>query len=344
MKKDAKSQTLRQIAKLAHTSKSTVSRVLTNHPSVSPKTRSRVQAMIRKQGFRPNIFARGLAGGRTGLVAVLASEMNSGFYAEVIKGIDEIASQNEGHLLTSFSHGDSDYVRLWQEMAPGGRVDGVILIAPPMDILSCVLEPEYVPSVLCACRAQRNKKGWNGVDSVTLDNKKAFDELLGHLVEQGCSYLVHVAGPSTIYDAVDRRRSFEEFIEVNKGLKGAVIQATLTREGGKAAVLDFLSRHAGWPDAFVAFNDDTALGVLEALKAQEVSVPKPVAVTGCDDEPSSAFVGLTTLHMPMVELGRESARLLFDRLIRKSEESAGRHSVVQMTLKIRETSLVKKVR
>lgn len=338
MKKESKALTLRQIAKLARTSKSTVSRVLTNHPSVSPKTRSRIQSVIRKQGFRPNLFARGLAGGRTGLVAVLASEINSGFYAEVIKGIDEVASQHDGHLLSSFAHGEGDYIRLWRELSAGGRADGIILIAPPLEILSCTVEEGYVPAVLCACRAPRNKKGWNQVDSVTLDNRKAFEDLLTHLVEQGCRHIVHVAGPLDIYDAVDRRGTFEEYLAAHPDVKGEVIQATLTREGGKAAVLEFLSRHPGWPDAFVAFNDSTALGVMEALRAQEVSVPKRIAITGCDDEPSSGFVGLTTLHMPMVELGRETARLLFERLGNREKNTAPRHSVIEMTLKIRDSS------
>lgn len=340
MKKQSKSITLRQVAKLARTSKSTVSRVLTNHPSVSPKTRARIESVIRKQGFRPNLFARGLAGGRTGLVAVIAAEINSGFYAEVIKGIDEIAGQHDGHLLSSFAHGVGDYVRLWKELAEGGKADGIILVAPPLEVLSSDVLPGYIPTVLCACRAQRSKKGWSQMDSVTIDNQKAMDEMLGHLVEQGCQSLVHVAGPMDVFDAIDRRRSFESFLERNRRVKGEVIQGSLTREGGRAAVLEYLNRHAGLPDAFVAFNDSTALGVLEALKEHGVQGTKPIAVTGCDDEPASAFVGLTTLHMPMVELGRETARLLFDRLEKRAEEGSPRHTVIGLTLKVRDSSRV----
>jgi len=338
MKKEGKRLTLRQIATLAHTSKSTVSRVLTKHPSVSPRTRARIESVISKQGFRPNLFARGLAGGKTGLVAVLAAEINSGFYAEVIKGIDEIAGQHDGHLLTSFAHGDRDFIRLWKEMSEGGRVDGIILIAPPMGMFSEQVEDHYVPSVLCACRALRNRKGWGEVDSVVLNNQRGFEELMQHLVAQGCRYFVHVAGPADIFDGVDRRRVFEKFIESDSSLKGDVIQATLTREGGRAAVHDYLSRHTGWPDAFVAFNDDTALGVLEALRDHGIAVPTPVAVAGCDDEPASTFVGLTTLHMPMVELGRETARLLFNRMEHRGEQLPVKTSMVDLSLRVRGSS------
>ena len=342
MKKQPATITLRQIATLARTSKSTVSRVLTKHPSVSPKTRARIEAVIQKHGFRPNLFARGLAGGRTGLIAVLAAEMNSGFYAEVIRGIDEVTGQHDGHILSSFAHGLSDYIRLWHELASGGRVDGIILIAPPLDILSTPAKRDYVPSVLCACRPLGNRKGWGNVDSVTLNNGQAMDELLRHLVEQGCRHLVHVAGPNNVFDGIDRRRTFERFIKNMPGLRGEVIQAALTREGGRAAALEYIGRNEVWPDAFVAFNDSTALGVLEALRERAVSVTKPVAVTGCDDEQSSAFVGLTTLHMPMLELGRETARLLFERIESKDEKVPAHNSVIELSLKVRSSSLVGK--
>ncbi len=340
MKTERKSITLRQIAKLARTSKSTVSRVLTNHPSVSPRTRSRIEAVIRKEGFRPNLFARGLAGGRTGLVAVIASEINSGFYAEVIKGIDQIAGQHDGHLLSSFAHGEEDYIRLWKELSESGRADGIILIAPPLEILNHPVQPDYPSAVLCACRAQANKKGWHVVDSVTLNNAKSLDELMTHLVEQGCRSFVHIAGPADNYDALDRQRSFERFIGRGKDLRGEVLQASLTRESGRAAVGEYLRRHTGLPDAFVAFNDSTAFGAMEALKEHGIAGAKSVAITGCDDEPASDFVGLTTLHMPMVDVGRESARLLFEKLDKKRDAGSERHSVVEMTLKIRTSSQV----
>lgn len=342
MKREAKKLTLRQIARLARTSKSTVSRVLTKHPSVSPRTRARVESVIRRKGFRPNLFARGLAGGRTGLVAVLASEMNSGFYAEVIRGIDEITGRHEGHILSSFAHGNADYLRLWRELSSGGRVDGIILVAPPLDIFSAAVESQYVPSVLCACRPQRSRKGWGQVDTVTLDNAAGFTALLDHLVQEGAHHMVHVAGPNDIHDGVDRRKIFEKYIADHPGLRGEAIQATLTREGGKAAVVDYLTRHGGCPDAFVAFNDSTALGVLEALREHGLTVPRPVAVTGCDDEPSSAYVGLTTLHMPMQDLGRETARLLFERMERKGESLPPQHSSIGLTLVVRGTTALDK--
>lgn len=341
MRKTTKTITLRQIAKLAHTSKSTVSRVLTKHPSVSPKTRARINQVIQKQGFRPNIFAQGLAGGRTGLVAVLTSEINSGFYAEVIKGIDQVASQHDGHLLSSFAHGSEDYLELWRSFAVGGRVDGMILIAPPLDILSRRVRPDDVPVVLCSCRPQDTSQSWEHVDSITVDNEKGVNELMRHLVDQEHKRFTHIAGPPDIYDAVERRRAFEQFLADHPSLAGEVVETTMTREGGRTAVLDYLKKGDRQTDAFVACNDLAALGTLEALKESRINIPQSVAVTGCDDDPSSDILGLTTLHMPMIDLGREAGRLLFDRLGRRDEQPLARHSLVEMTLRVRATSLIK---
>jgi LacI family transcriptional regulator len=341
MRKTSKTITLRQIAKLAHTSKSTVSRVLTKHPSVSPKTRARINQVIQKQGFRPNLFAQGLAGGRTGLVAVLTSEINSGFYAEVIKGIDQVASQHDGHLLSSFAHGPEDYIELWRSFAVGGRVDGMILIAPPLDLLSHRVRPDDVPVVLCSCRPHANAQGWEHVDSITVDNQKGINELMRHLVDQEHKRFTHIAGPDDVYDATERRRAFEQFLLDHPSLAGEVIQTAMTREGGRTAVLEYLKKGDRQTDAFVACNDLSALGTLEALKESRINVPQSVAVTGCDDDPSSAILGLTTLHMPMIDLGREAGRLLFDRLGRRDEQPLARHSLVEMTLRVRATSLIK---
>ncbi len=332
----AKSINLRQVAKLAGTSKSTVSRVLTNHPSVSPETRARIEAVIERHKFRPNLFARALAGGKTGLVAVLASEMNSGFFAEVIKGIDEMAGQNQSHLLSSFAHGPDDYIRLWREFARRGRADGLILIAPPLDIFNHKIMSEDIPVVLCAARAAPALGQWSQVDSVCVDNRKGLDQLLSHLAERGCKRFAHLAGPPDIFDAADRRQEFEHFFAVHPELQSEVIQAHLTRDSGRNAVEQYLQAHPGPPDVFVAVNDLCAFGALEALKARNLNVPRDVAVTGCDDDIAAVILGLTTLRMPMVEIGRQSGRFLFDRInSQRTPPATARQATLQLDLCVR---------
>ena len=338
MKTEKKRLTLRQIAQLARTSKSTVSRVLTNHPSVSPSTRTRIEAAIQKHGYLPNLFARGLAGGKTGLIAAIASEINSGFFAEVLRGIDQVVHQNGGHVLSSFSHGTEDYIHLWRDMAEQGRADAVILIAPPVELLAEPVEDGAMPCLLCACRPARAAKGWENVSSVTVGNRQGMTEILQHLAERGCKSIVHLAGPKNVFDAQERLQGVKAFAALRPGLTVDVVQAGQTRDVGYAAVVDYLAKHKDPPDAIVAFNDATAFGALQALKEIDVAVPGRTKVTGCDDEDAASAVGLTTLHMNMVNVGQEAARLVYRALNNRDSRQPAEHVVIDMQVKVRSTT------
>jgi LacI family transcriptional regulator len=339
MKTEKKRLTLRQIAQLARTSKSTVSRVLTNHPSVSPSTRMRIEAAIRKHGYHPNFFARGLAGGRTGLVATLATEINSGFFAEVLRGVNQVVAQNGGHVMSSFAHDATDYINLWRSLAEQGRADGLILIAPPAELLAEAFSvDDQPPTVLCACRPMRNPKGWDQASSVTVANRQGMTELLQHLAEKGCRQIAYVAGPKNVYDAQERTLGVKAFTSLRPGFSVDILQAGQTREEGYQAILDYMSKRQGPPDAFVAFNDSTAYGILQAMKELGVAVPGQTRVTGCDDEDAAAAIGLTTLHMNMVGLGQEAGRLLFRQLNNREGVQPAEHIVIDMQVKARSTT------
>jgi LacI family transcriptional regulator len=339
MAKPKKELTLRQIAEISGISKSTVSRVLTNHPSVSEHTRRRVKAVMAEHGFQPNIFARGLAGGPTGLIAVIAAEITSGFFAEVMSGINEIANRNSAHLLSCIAHGHEDYIQLWQTFAKRGRVDGVVLLAPPTQLLDQPFSLNQVPVILCACRADRQREGWRTADTVSVNNARAIHELLDHLMAQGARHILYIGGPGDVFDAQERRRSIMQCAHNRADMKLEVLEGGMTREYGHAAMHEYLDRHGHVPDAVMAFNDSSAYGILEALRQRDISVPAQCLVTGCDDEPASAILGLTSLHMPMRELGSEAARMLFEQLQSESDTHHACHSIMDLSLEIRASSL-----
>ena len=334
-----KNLTLREIAELAGTSKSTVSRVLTNHSSVSPETRARVQKVIEERGYQPNFFARGLAGGPTGLVAVLVPEINSGFYAEVLRGMDDVASKNMAHLLTSIAHGADDLFDLWRSFCREGRADGVVVVAPPRAFFRKGIRKLELPAVLCAARPPEGAQRWQAVDSVTVDNEKGFTALLHHLVQIGCRSFIHVAGPQDVFDGQERRNAFEKFMEAHVNLSGQVIEAGFNPEDGLHAAESYLERSDVVPDAFVCFNDSTAYGVLESLRRRKLEAGRDVMVTGCDDEPAAQSLGLTSLRMPMREMGRECSRLLLERIRVRNREIPPRNIVFGLELQIRSSSL-----
>ncbi|MBN1268789.1 MAG: LacI family DNA-binding transcriptional regulator [Kiritimatiellae bacterium] len=300
-----------EIAKLAGTSKSTVSRVVLNQPRVSPETRTRVLHILRAHNYQPNIFARGLTGARSGLIGVLGRWLESGFAAEVIRGINDEADRHGGRLLCSFAPGIGEYINLWKSFARGGSVDGVILIAPPMDIFKERVERRDRPVVLCASRPPHGQQGWQDVRSVTLENRRTMDTLIDHLLVQGHARLVHLAGPPDILDSREREKAFRKSVARHRRLVGTVLQGAWTERLAGKVVGDYLDSRHDAPDAFVAFNDAVALGAMTALRERGLSVPDDVAVTGWDDIPFTHFAGLTTVHLPMTDMGEAAARLLF---------------------------------
>lgn len=319
---------LREIAALAGTSKSSVSRVLTQHPHVAPATRARIERVIRKHGFSPNPFARGLAGGRTGLVAAIASEINSGFYAEVLKGIDQVVSRHHGHVLSSFAHEPGDYIAFWQQASRRRQVDGIILIAPPMEIFRARVRPDDLPAVVCAARPPDGAaSGWDRLSTATVTNREGMTALLETLLGRGVRRMVYLAGPGNVYDANERRAAVLAFAAAHAEASIEVIDAGHTRQEGLAAAAAYLRAHDA-PQAFVCFNDATGYGALQALREAGWS-REQVLVTGCDDEPPAAVMAMTTLRMPMPELGQLAAEMLLESIAGKSPP---RHAVVNLEL------------
>lgn len=282
-------------------------------PHVAPDTRARIEAVMRRRGYQPNPLARGLAGGPTGLVAVIAPEINSGFYAEVLRGVSAAAQKYRAHLLSCIAHDPEDYVQLAEAFARGRRVDGVILLAPPDAIFERPAHGILVPMVLCACSGERRGRGWDRVDTVTVRNEEGMTALLRHLWDGGRRRFLHVAGPADVYDAQVRRRAFKKFLKSQTGAEYEVIAAGQNREDGYEAFRRYWLRRRSAPDAVVCFNDSTAFGVWQALRELGIEVPRTTAVTGCDDEPASASLGLTSLRMPMREMGEAACHLLFAR-------------------------------
>ena len=335
----SKRLTLWEIAELAGTSKSTVSRVVTNPSQVAPETRKLVEAVIEKHGYHPNLFARGLRGGRTGQIAVIGRWMERGFLADVIKGVDAVSSGEGSHVLCCLAHSTEDYIHLWQRFSQGGQVDGIILVAPPLKLLAQQVGDREVPVVLCACHAPQSRKGWKNVDAVILDNARACRSMMEHLVAQGCRRFVHLEGAAETYDAQERRDVFMDFIREHAGMEGSVLADAEWRGAARAKVAEYLKVQSRPPDAFVAFNDSIATGAIEGIRDCGLRVPKDVAVTGFDDSEIAEFAGLTTVHVPSSLIGEEATRLLFARLGNTSESRMARTTLIDLTQKIRVTSL-----
>jgi len=331
--------TLDEIAKLAGTTKSTVSRVLSNHPRISEKTRKRVLQVVEQQHYRPNLFARALAGGKTGLIGVISSNIGSGFYAEVIRGIDIVFNQLGKRLMVSIAHFEKDYEALWQDIVWGGRIEGLVVLAPTSDFYKLNVDSDKVPMVICAGNPPKGNSHWKNVNRIGMNNERAMEELITNLAGQGCRRVLHAAGWGNNSDAVERKAAFIKAAKKNN-IAGIIENFGITQPDGRSSMTTFLSQTSNLPDAIVCFNDSIALGVLEAwhVKSGQHRNP-PFALTGWDDSPSAAAIGLTSVSIPFTLLGEESARLLH-RLIDQKESPSGHCRRIDLEIMHRGSSRV----
>ena len=174
-----------------------------------------------------------------------------------------------------------------------------------------------------------------------MNNEKALNDLLLHLVEQDCRRFVFLGSKSENYDGVARRAAFLQFMK-QRNMQSEVIRITESYECARQATAQFIDNHGKLPHAIVCFNDDLALGAYDAIKEKGLHIPHDVAVTGFDDILFTEFLGITTIRVPGLAMGQEAARLLIARLDKKGSFPSTRNAVFDLETRFRNSSLFKR--
>jgi LacI family transcriptional regulator, galactose operon repressor len=290
--------TITDVARAAHVSVASVSRVVNGFDNVLPETRQRITREIDRLRYVPHTAARSLITKRTHVIGVLLPDLYGGFFSELIRGIDAAAREQQLHLLLSSSHGDvaemSAAIR-----AMRGRVEGLLVLAPQLDAAGLGELDAEVPTVFMNSRVD------DGVSSsLAIDSYGGARAMVRHLVGRGHRTIAHVTGPVDNFDSHERERGYRDELAASlPRARANVVRGDFTETSGYAA-----GRALGAtpPAAVFAANDVMAIGCLAAFDSLGLAVPGDVAVAGFDDIPLAAFVrpALTTMRVPIVELGR----------------------------------------
>ena len=300
--------TIRDIAKLSGVSYSTVSRALSGVDKVKGSTYVRVLEAAEHLGYVVNRQARSLAGGSHQVVGLLVHGLESDYFGQILKGVDEALAQAgfEMMLFTTHRHRDKEIGHATKMMQ--GLTDGLLIVSPEShQEYIRNLQEKAVPFVLVDVSAADE-----GV-TVSATNAKGAYDATRYLLELGHKRIGFVTGILNLPVAVHRfdgyRQALAEF--------GVPFDSSLVREGNfmqdraYEAAVELLSGEAR-PSAIFASNDDSALGVLAAAEALGISVPSELSVVGFDDLPASKYVTprLTTVRQPIREMGNVAAKLL----------------------------------
>lgn len=316
--------TIKDVAREARVSVATVSRVLNDSGPVSEETRRRIREVAGKLRYVPHGGARSLITSKTNTIGVLLPDLYGEFFSEVIRGMDDTAQRHGFHLLISRAYADRHGIETAMR-AMRGRVDGVVAMSPDLDAESLLSVPSTMPVVLL-CSVSRG----NELDSLTIQNCRGAREMVAHLVSLGHKRIAIIKGAPRNYDAAERLRGYrvalkEAGLELDSALER---DGGFTEEGGYAAAMSLLQLEDR-PTAIFAANDSMAIGVLSALRESGVRVPEGIAVAGFDDIPLARFMDppLSSVHVPICELGARAVELLLHGVTHKNDHERRRQRV-----------------
>jgi LacI family transcriptional regulator len=299
------SVTIHDVAARAGVSVATVSRVLNGKQLVREETSRQVLDAAKLLRYVPNVAARSLSLRSSQTIGVVLPDVHGEFFSEVIRGID-VAARGEGyHILVSGSH--SDAVEMFEVLeAMRGRVDGVIVMAP--DLATGNLRDAIsgdLPAVLLNSADKSH-------DAITIDNYGGARAMMRHLAQLGHERIAFVTGPEHNADARERLRGYRQAMRSAKMPARALeVAGDFAEQSGYAAAMQLLERDPR-PTAVFAANDSMAVGVLAALAARRIRVPRDMTVVGFDDIPIARYVAppLTTMSVDIADLGRRAFAVL----------------------------------
>jgi LacI family transcriptional regulator len=271
--------TIRDVARAAGVSASTVSRALSNPGMVDVATRERVTAMAEHLGYRPNRAARGLITGRTGNLGLILPDLANPFFPSVVKGIQQQAHESDYQVFVADTDEDpSAELGLVRSLAK--QVDGIILCSPRMKTAELREAATYAPVVLV------NRKA-GSIPAVAMDNADGMRQIVDHLAGLGHARIGFVAGPRSSWSTRERSRVLRsataavgvELVEIG--------HFAPTFDGGLAAAEGVV---VSGVTAVVAYNDLVALGLLNALRDRGIDMPGQLSLVGIDNIQMSSMV------------------------------------------------------
>ena len=277
--------TLMDVAEAAGVSRALVSIVMRGAPGAAESTRQRVLEAARQLGYRADSRARLLRSSRTKLLGLIFSSSQP-FHAEIVDAAYAEASARGYEIALSAVASGRPEARAIETLLDVGA-EALIIIAPTLNVEDLALHARQVPVVSLL----RDNVG-DLVDSVSSDDYAGIAIAVDHLVGLGHSRIVHVDGGAAV--SSDRRRETYRTEMIRRGLRPVVVPGGPGEEDGMGAG-QILQAHL--PTAVIAFNDRSALGIMESFRAAGISIPADVSVLGYDD---SHFAKLSYVQLSSI--------------------------------------------
>jgi LacI family transcriptional regulator/LacI family repressor for deo operon, udp, cdd, tsx, nupC, and nupG len=295
--------TIKDIAKAAGVSHTTVSRALNNNPAISVKTREHIQKLAREMGYIPSAVAQSLLSQQTWTIGMVVTTVADPFVVQVVEGVEQIAQVANYSIFLTTSHNNPDQEMAVVETLQRRRVDAIIITSSRVGSLySSQLDQIQVPIVLI-----NNQEEGEYLYSIAADDRQGAQLAVQHLVSLGHRRIGYLGVPDRPKSNRRRLAGYHTALAAaNITPDPALImefEAKTDFERGQAGLDQLLNAKA---TAIFCYNDVVAIGLLAACRRQGVAVPDQLAVVGFDDIESALYVTppLTTISQPLLTLGQ----------------------------------------
>jgi LacI family transcriptional regulator len=326
--------TIKDIAKLAKASTSTVSHVLNKTRFVSPEITERVNAAAQSLNYAPSALARSLKVNHTRTFGMLVTTSTNPFFGEVVKGVERRCYEKGYTLILCNTEGDSERMKSNLDTLLQKRVDGLLLMCSDFkeESFDLFARHQQVPTVVM---------DWGpiGFSSDKIQDNSHHGGYLAtkHLIEQGHTEIGCLTGPLDKLPAQQRLSGFVQAMEESKLTinKEWICEGDFDCEGGVTAFKTL--QQSRLPTALFISNDMMAMGVINQAHKQGIHVPDDLSIVGYDDVKIAKFItpSLTTIHQPKHRLGQMAVDTLLERI--QTKEESNRVIQLEPTLVIRDS-------
>lgn len=306
--------TMKDVARKAGVSTSTVSHVINKNRFVSVGVREKVELAIRELNYAPSALARSLKINQTHTIGMLITASSNPFYAEIVRGVEDSCYERGYSLILGNTAGDEDRMNRSLETLLQKRVDGLLLMCTESHLPSADILNRYpsIPTVMM------DWAPFEGRGDIIQDNALLGGELATqHLIDSGYTRIACIAGPLDKTPERMRLEGYKNAMEKNglDVLPGYVVESDFEFQGGYNAMIELLALKTP-PQAVFTSNDAMAVGVYHALYQAGLQIPQDMAVMGYDDIELARYLSppLSTIHRPKNELGELAIDTLIHRL------------------------------
>ncbi len=317
--------TIYDVAREANVSMATVSRVVNGNPNVKPTTRKKVLEAIERLGYRPNAVARGLASKKTTTVGVIIPDISNIFYAELARGIEDVATMYKYNIILSNSDQNKEKEMHLLNTMLGKQVDGIVFMSENItEEHVAEFKKSPVPIVLAASFDNQGT-----IPSVNINYEQGAYDATKHLLDKEHTRIAFVSGQSEHAAAeVKKLQGYKRALE-EAGVafdEELVVEGDYTYDSGIEA-FDKLWELQDKPTAVFVSSDEMALGIIHGAQDKGVHIPNDVEVIGFDNTRLALMIRpqLSTVVQPMYDIGAVAMRLLTKYMNKETVED---HTVI----------------